>query len=143
MASRPLRVEELVELLRLDFTAGPIPKFQEGWLLEDPVDAVLSTTSSLLALVDSEGSPVVQFSHFSVKQFLTSSRLAESNDIILRRYHVSMTPAHALAAQAFLGMLLHLDKNMIWRSIPVLNMLRSTGWIMRGSRMCYERWKTG
>ncbi len=46
VASRPLRVEELVELLRLDFTAGPIPKYQQGWLLEDPVDVVLSTTSS-------------------------------------------------------------------------------------------------
>ena len=112
MASPPLHVEELVELLRLDFTAGLIPQFQEGWLLEDPVDAVLSTTSSLLAIVNSEGSPVVQFSHFSVKEFLTLSQLAESNDVILRRYHVSMTPAHTLALQALLGMLLHLDKNM-------------------------------
>jgi hypothetical protein len=115
VASRPLRVEELAELLAFDFEAGPIPKFHEDWRLEDPVDAVLSTCSSLLAIVDG-GYPfgkVIQFSHFSVKEFLTSARLAEASDIIPRRYHVSMTPAHTLAAQACLGILLHLDKDVI------------------------------
>ena len=115
VASRPLRAEELAELLAFDFKAGPIPKFYEGWRLEDPVDAVLSTCSSLLAIVDG-GSPfgkVVQFSHFSVKEFLISSRLAEASDIILRRYHLSMTPSHILAAQASLGVLLHLNKDTV------------------------------
>ena len=115
VASRPLRVEELAELLAFDFKAGPIPKFHEDWRLEDPVDAVLSACSSLLAVVDVEGYPVIQFSHFSVKEFLTSARLAEANDIIHRRYHVSMTPAHTLASQACLGTLLHLDKDVITR----------------------------
>ena len=112
VASRPLHVEELSQFLGFDFTAGTIPKFHEGWLFEDPVDAVLSTTSSLLAIVNVNGSLVIQFSHFSVKEFLTSSRLAESNDILLRRYHVSMRHAHTLAAQACLGMLLHFDNNI-------------------------------
>ena len=112
VAARPLRVEELAQFLGFDFAAGPIPKFCAGWLLEDPVYAVLSATSSLLAIVDAHGSLVVQFSHFSVKEFLTSSRLAKSNDNILHRYHISITNAHTLAAQACLGMLLHLDKNI-------------------------------
>jgi ankyrin repeat protein len=112
VASRPLRVEELAQFLGFDFKKGPTPKFHEGWLPEDPVHAVLFTTSNLLAIVPVDGSSVIQFSHFSVKEFLTSSRLAESSDIILRRYHVSMTFAHTLAAQACLGMLLHLDKNI-------------------------------
>ena len=115
VASRPLRVEELAELLAFDFKAGPIPKFHEGWRLEDPEDAVLSACPSLLAVVDFEGSPVIQFSHFSVKEFLTSARLAEASDIIHRRYHVPMTPAHTLASQACLGTLLHLDKDVITR----------------------------
>jgi len=115
VASRPLRVEELAELLAFDFEAGPIPKFHENWRLEDPVDAVLSACSSLLAVVDVKGSPVVQFSHFSVKEFLTSARLAEGNVIILRRYHISMTAAHTLAAQACLGILLHLDNDVVTR----------------------------
>jgi hypothetical protein len=102
-AYRPLLVEELAELLAFDFKAGPIPKFREGWRLEDSVDSVLSTCSSLLAIVDGSfttvnggffSGKVVQFSHFSVEEFLTSARLAEASDIIPRRYHISTTPAH-------------------------------------------------
>ena len=112
VASRPLRVKELADLLAFDFEASSIPKFYEDWRLEDPVDAVLSTCSTLLAIVNDEGSPIIQFSHFSVKEFLTSTRLAEAPDNISRGYHVSMTPAHILVAQACLGILLHLDKNV-------------------------------
>ena len=52
MASRPLGIEELAELLAFDFKAGPIPKFHEGWRMEDPIHAVLSTCSSLLTIID-------------------------------------------------------------------------------------------
>ena len=115
VASRPLLVQELSELLAFDFDVKPIPKFHEDWRLEDPVDAVLSTCSSLLAIID-VGDPsitIIQFSHYSVKEFLTSSRLAEASDTISRRYHVSMTPAHTLAAQVCLGILLHLDGDVV------------------------------
>jgi ankyrin repeat protein len=109
---------ELAELLAFDFEARPIPKYHEAWRLEDPVNAVLSTCSSLLAINDWGGyyfgqNGLVEFSHFSVKEFLTSTRLAEERDIILRRYHISMTPAHTLAAQACLGILLHPDMDVI------------------------------
>ena len=112
VAARPLRVEELAEILAFDFESGPIPNFCEGWRPPNPVDAVLSTCSTLLAIVYERGSPVVQFAHFSVKEYLTSARLAEANDKISRRYHVSMTHAHTLVAQACLGILLHLDQNI-------------------------------
>jgi hypothetical protein len=64
-------------------------------------------------MVDIVMKKVIQFSHFSVKEFLTSARLAEASDLIPRRYHISMTPAHTLAAQACLGILLHLDKDVV------------------------------
>jgi hypothetical protein len=112
VASRPLRVEELAEFLAFDFKAGQVPKFREDWRLEDPLEAVLSTCSTLLSRVEVADSLVIQFSHFSVKEFLTSSRFAEKCDTISRRYHISMTPAHTLVAQACLGILLHLDKNV-------------------------------
>ncbi len=118
VASRPLRVEELAEFLAFDLESGPIAKFDEGWRLEDPVDAVLSTCSTLLALVDVDGSPIIQFSHFSVKEFLTSGRLAEANDETLRRYHISMTLAHTLIVQACLGILLHLDTTITRDALP-------------------------
>ena len=117
VASRPLRVKELAELLIFDFEAGPIPTFYEDLRPENLAAAVLSTCSTLLAIVNDQGSPVIQFSNSSVKEFLTSTRLAEATDIISRRYHVSMTPAHTLAAQACLGILLHLDKDVTSSSL--------------------------
>jgi hypothetical protein len=117
VVSRPLRVEELAEILAFDFKTGPIPKYREDWRLEDPVEAVLSTCSTLLALVNVDDSPIIQFSHFSVKEFLMSSRFAEKGDIISRRYHVSPTPAHTFVTQACLSILLHLDKDVTRESL--------------------------
>ena len=114
VAARPLRVKELAEFLAFHFNTGPIPRFYEDWRLPDPVDTVLSTCSSFIAIVNVGGSNIVQFSHFSVKEYLTSPRLAESSDAILHRYHVSFTHAHAhtLVAQACLSILLHLDDSV-------------------------------
>ena len=116
VASRPLYVKELAEFLAFDFNAGVTPTFHPRWRPVDPLDALLSTCSSLLAVVIAEGSEVVQFSHFSVKEFLTSTRLAKTTDAI-SRYHVSMTPAHTLVAQACLGLLLHLDGSISRNSL--------------------------
>jgi len=119
VASRPLMVEELAELLAFDFKSeeGSMPKFYTDWRLENPQE-VLSLCSSLLTIVDHGHSPVIQFSHFSVKEFLTSTRLANAADVTSRRYHVSMTPAHALAAKACLGILLHLNEDVVTRDGP-------------------------
>ena len=79
VAYRPLRVEELAEILAFDFES-PIPAFREGCRLKNPVEAVLSTCSTLLSVVKVNGwdSQVVQFAHFSVSEFLTSIRFAEN-----------------------------------------------------------------
>ena len=77
----------------------------------DPEHAVLSICSSLLAIVDIDGAYAVRFAHFSVKEHLTSNRLAESKDTI-SRFHVSMTLTHTIIAQACLGVLLHIDENI-------------------------------
>ena len=111
-ASRPLYVNELAEFLAFDFEAGSTPTFLSDWRPEDPSHTVLSICSSLLAVVrQGGGSPVVQFAHFSVKEYLTSTRLAEAKDTI-SHFHVSMTTAHTIVAQACLGVLLHLDKTV-------------------------------
>ena len=110
VASRPLRVEELAEILAFDFE-GPIPAFREECRLKNPVEAVLSTCSTLLSVVN-QYSQIVQFAHFTVKEFLTSTRFAEKRDSISSRYHISMTPAHTVITQACLGMLLHMDQKI-------------------------------
>ena len=111
VTSRPLRVDELAEFLAFDFRARPIPTFHEGWRLEDPVDALLSTCPGFLTTINVGGSQIIQFSHFSVKEFLASTRLAKTNDDI-SRYYVSMTPAHTLVVQTCLGILIHPDRNI-------------------------------
>ena len=80
--------------------------------MKNPLKAVLSTCSTLLSVVDVNNSQVLQFSHYSVREFLTSARFAEKRDTISRCYHISMTPAHALLAKACLGIHLYLDKNV-------------------------------
>ena len=112
VASRPLRVEELADILAFDFEAGPIPKFCKGSRLTDPAEAVLSTCPTLLSLVNVENTRVVQFAHFSVKEFLTSTRFSEKRDTISGRYYIPMTAAQTVITQACLGMLLGLDENI-------------------------------
>jgi hypothetical protein len=64
----------------------------------------------LVAVVNENGSQVVQFSHFSVKEFLTSPRLvASSSDV--SRFHILLEPAHTIMARACLGTLLGLDES--------------------------------
>lgn len=130
VAVRPLLVEELADILAFDFETRPIPRFHEGWRLNDPIDAVLSTCPSLFVLVDAFnfrfclGSKFIQFSHYSVKEYLTSARLAESNDNISRRFHIPITSAHILAARACLGILLHLDHNVTEHRLETLPLVR-------------------
>jgi len=108
VAVRPLRVEELAEVLAFDFTSGGIPELNRGWRWEDQEEAVMSACSSLVIVVKDGDSRIVQFSHFSVKEFLTSNRLAESSRDV-SRYHILLERAHTILAQACLGVLLRLD----------------------------------
>ena len=109
-AVRPLRVEELAEVLAIDFdTTEGIPKLKEDLRWEDQEQAVLSACSSLIAVVGDEWFRVVHFSHFSVKEFLTSDRLATSKVDGSRYHHILLEPAHTIMAQACLGVLLRLD----------------------------------
>ena len=111
VALRPLRVEELAEVLAfdLDETEGEIPQHHPEWRWEDQEQAVLSACSSLISIVKWYfGSRVVQFSHFSVKEYLTSNRLSAASGDVLQ-YHILPEPAHLILARACLGVLLSLD----------------------------------
>ena len=107
VANRPLSVAELAEILAFDFNEakGRIPKLNSKWRWDDHEQAVLSTCSSLVTIVPNDGDPVVQFSHFSVKEFLMSDRLASSRREI-SQYHISLLDAHTLLTRASLAVLL-------------------------------------
>ena len=114
VALHPLCVEELAEVLAIDFDApihGGIPQSNPNWRWNDQHQAVLSTCSSLISIVDDGDYQVVQFSHFSVKEFLTSNRLARSSGDV-SRYHILFEPAHTILVQACLGVLLRLDDHV-------------------------------
>jgi ankyrin repeat protein len=130
VAVRPLRVEELAEVLSFEFDAaqGGIPKYRAAWQLDDQSQAVLSTCSSLVTIIYDgwdwdrdqdlwQNNPrmVVQFSHFSVKEFLMSNRLGDFS-----RYHIHSLSAHTILTQACLGALLHLDDNDDTKSVQSL-----------------------
>ena len=114
VAVRPLLVEELAELLAFDFhasTARGIPTLKEDWRWDDQEEAIRSTCSSLISIISRGNSRVVQFSHFSVKEYLTSSRLARSPHGEVSRFRIDLEPAHTIMAQACLATLLHLDEH--------------------------------
>jgi len=115
-AVRPLRVEELAEVLAVDIEVEGTPMLNPGWRWSDHQEAVLSACSSLVTIVKDGDSRIVQFSHFSVKEYLTSNRLAESSRDV-SRYHIRLVAAHTILAQACLGVLLRLgdddDQNSI------------------------------
>jgi hypothetical protein len=177
VATRPLRVAELAEVLAVDFDdAEGIPRLKPDWRWEEQELALLSACSSLIAIVeagasdsdsdaeandsasgvdngdsdddvetndgdshidasnsdshidashnDSEAetdggnsrieagnSRIVQFSHFSVKEFLTSSRLATAGGEV-SNYHIDSEPAHTILGQACLGVLLQIQDDI-------------------------------
>ena len=108
VAFRPLEVKELAEVLAFDFNVEGIPKLNQNWRWEDQEESVMSACSSLVAIVNDGDSRIVQFSHFSVKEFLTADRLAEPiRDV--SPYHIELEAAHTILAQACIGALLQLD----------------------------------
>ena len=112
VATRPLRVAELAEVLAVDFDdADGIPRLKPDWRWEEEELALLSACSSLIAIVETGRSRVVQFSHFSVKEFLTSSRLVTANGDV-SNHHIDSEPAHTILAQACLGVLLQIKDDV-------------------------------
>jgi len=111
VAIRPLRVEELAEIFAVEFGLDGAYNVMECWRPENPEEAIVSACSTLIAVVDGdEGSKIAQFSHFSVREFLTSDRLRTSEVGDIRDYYVSLDAAHVLLAQACLAVLLQLDE---------------------------------
>ena len=119
VAIRPLDVEGLAEVLAIDFNdAEGTPKLNASWRWEDQERALLTSCSSLIAIVNTGYSRVVQFSHFSVKEYLTSERLATSSQDV-SRYHITFETAHTVLAQACVSVLLQLDDLDATKNAPL------------------------
>jgi hypothetical protein len=111
-AIRPLRVEELAEIFAIEFDSNEMTNLVDGWRPENPEEAVLSACSSLITIIDDRGSKIVQFSHFSVKEYMTSDRLQTSDIGHVCDYYIPLEPAHTVLAQACIAVLLQLDEKV-------------------------------
>ena len=116
---RPLRIKELAEVFAVELDVGAIPRLNVNLRPEDADEAVLSACSTLVSINKPGGSTiydddfrVVQFSHYSVKEFLTSKRLAKSERGDLSQYHISPEAAHTVLAQTCISSLLQLDNSI-------------------------------
>jgi ankyrin repeat protein len=107
VSRRPLRVEELAELFAIQPNAETIPTFDAYLRPENPEEFVLSACSTLVAVVNVDGEKIVQFSHFSVREYLISNRIAISEHV--SRFHILPRPAHTLLTRVCLAILLQLD----------------------------------
>ena len=133
-AVRPLRVEELSEVLAVDYEDSEgIPRLNPNWRWEDEEQALLISCSSLIAIVEFRNSRVVQFSHFSVKEYLTSTRLATSRGDVLR-HHIALEPAHMTLAQACMSALLRsndrVEQNGVENSSSPLSKYAAEHWVV-------------
>src|SRR6266849_1173634 len=105
---RPLRIEELAPILTVQFDATAPTSSKKRSRPQNAKGLVLSACSSLISIINQGSSQVVQFAHFSVKEFLTSERLANAEERV-SFYHILPEPAHTLLAHASLSVLLQLD----------------------------------
>ena len=107
-------------MLAFDLSPGGIPKLNVDWRWENQEQVVLSACSSLVSVITDKGSRIVQFSHFSVKEFLMSDRLTSCTEV--SQFYIPIEPSHMILAQACLGTLLCLDdrtdKDGAWK-IPL------------------------
>ena len=109
VSGRSLRVEELVGILALQFGHAAAPKSEKDRRLRNSGDTAFSACSGLVIVVEDGDTQIVQFSHFSVGQFLKSARLATLKDRNLSHYHIPLALAHTNLAQACLTVLLQLN----------------------------------
>ena len=61
---------------------------------------------------------VVQFSHFSVREYLSSDRITNSAHV--SRFHISLTRAHTLLTRACLNVLIQLDYSSDIQNFPLV-----------------------
>ena len=123
VAVRPLRIEELAEVLAVDFDLEGTPMLNPDWRWADQEKAVMSACSSLVAITNGGDSRIVHFSHFSVREYLMSNRLMKSSREV-SCYHIQLEPSHNILAQACLGVLLRLDNRVARDSIQSFPLAR-------------------
>ena len=121
-AIRPLHVEELAEIFAISFEGDAGANLMEGWRTENAEGAIFSACSTLIAVIEDSdsdsdsdsdrSSKIVQFAHFSVKEFLISDRLRTSKIGNICHFHTLLDASHTTLARVSIAVLLQLDESV-------------------------------
>ena len=111
-SARPLRLEEVVEVIAIDLE--DTPRFNPQKRYREPRN-IWMICSSLISLQEEvlgdarKGSPkvIVQLAHFTVKEYLISPRIREAR---VKQYSIQEVAANAFIAESSLAYLLQFDK---------------------------------
>ncbi|KAJ7883628.1 ankyrin repeat-containing domain protein [Mycena olivaceomarginata] len=98
---RPLHVEELAQVLAINFIDDASATFEEEYIEPDPREAI---SRVCLSLVHITPDGTVQFAHFSVKEFFMSERIQSMLSVSLFRIEAEM--AHTIIATSCLAYVL-------------------------------------
>ncbi|KAJ7873475.1 hypothetical protein B0H14DRAFT_3860042, partial [Mycena olivaceomarginata] len=98
---RPLQVEELAQVLAINFVDDARATFEEDYIEPDPREAISRVCPSLIHITP-DGT--VQFAHFSVKEFLMSGRLQSIPSVSL--FWIEAEMAHTIIAASCLAYIL-------------------------------------
>ncbi|KAJ7867895.1 hypothetical protein B0H14DRAFT_3441530 [Mycena olivaceomarginata] len=98
---RPLHVEELAQVLAIDFTDDASATYEEDYVEPDPREAI---SRVCLSLVHITPDGIVQFTHFSVKEFFMSERIQSIPSVSL--FWIEAQMAHTIIAASCLAYLL-------------------------------------
>jgi hypothetical protein len=103
LSVRPLHVEELAQVLAIDFVNDANATFQEDYIEPDAREAI---SRVCLSLVHITPDGTVQFAHFSVKEFLFSERLKSKSS--MSQFRIEAEMAHTIIAASCLAYILWL-----------------------------------
>jgi len=126
VSARPLSVQELAEVFAIgcDGSEGPTGtlEFEPSRRKQDADSeiAVRTTCPSLISIDDIDGEKRVRFSHFSVREFLTSVQPGGLHSTHLSSYHVSPQLAHTFSAKLCLSVLLTLNDRIVKDRVNVM-----------------------
>lgn len=113
VATRPLLVDELSEILTIDYDTGTTPKYEAIWHPETPESDIYIVCHNLVTTPWINGIKYVQFAHVSVPEFFYSERvLWEVVPERVKRYHCNIEDSHWVAVQTCIAPLLHFDENL-------------------------------
>ena len=113
VSARPLLVDELSEILSIDYDTGTTPKYEAIWHPETPEGDIFIVCHNLVVTDWINGVKYVQFAHVSVPEFFYSQRILwEVVPDRVRRYHCNIQDSHWVAMQTCIASLLHFDDNL-------------------------------